>query len=584
MNSAMLSLLMNECVPFNKNVVNGTAKELLEAAPEFLSSIFSDSLKSLNGRVDLKYLGFRMLTPQEEFNRLLNNNDGRINYDLARSDLTLYEFRYSLNGEEFVNYNYLPFSDNGNLINISSTPYHIVPVLSDTVISPGAREVFVRILKDKNSFKSMARNIVIDGNIQHTELIYSYIVKVNKIVIDDNIGKPLPTVSLYLLGKYGFNTCLSKYCNINPDDVIITTDEISDEIKELYTVYESSKIRPKNLKAEGVYFGHNLKICISKAYPKDSMILNFISGVLYCFDILPGQVDDFNYVYNNKDHKKEIMFWRLLLGKIVYMNTFGAERIYNEINDFYDNLEGYMDTLTKKTLSNINIKVENYFDLLAIIMKNYNTLLINYKEYNSDIKNRYIDIYYYIFHDLIIGFNKVILNIIKRSKKTKILTLKEVKKIFSMEMSTRIIYKLVKSQGVNLAMMAADTSTDIIYLKLTCLLEDQSRANGVQRGTKSQFPESTKNIRGHDLVIGTLLFLNKTAPSPRLRINIYVIYDIYNGKIIIEDVIDTIAKYLDNMLQGKLVNQNVGIIADGEEFVTNGTEGEGTEEEIEEDE
>ena len=65
-----------------------------------------------------------------------------------------------------------------------------------------------------------------------------------------------------------------------------------------------------------------------------------------------------------------------------------------------------------------------------------------------------------------------------------------------------------------------------MYPKITSVLEDQSRGNGVRRGGKNQLPEATKTLKGDDLSFGTLLFLGKTAPSPRFKINVFVKYAI----------------------------------------------------------
>ena len=85
----------------------------------------------------------------------------------------------------------------------------------------------------------------------------------------------------------------------------------------------------------------------------------------------------------------------------------------------------------------------------------------------------------------------------------------------------------------------------------------QSRGNGVNRGNKTQFPESTKTIKGQDLIIGSLLFLTKTAPSPRFRTNIFMDYNIWTGKLQVPDHIARSASKLDTLLQGKIVNDKI---------------------------
>ena len=94
----------------------------------------------------------------------------------------------------------------------------------------------------------------------------------------------------------------------------------------------------------------------------------------------------------------------------------------------------------------------------------------------------------------------------------------------------------------------------------------QSQGNGVRVGRKSQFPESTRTLRGYDLWLGTLLFLSKNAPSPRFRMNVYMDYDIYSGKLLIPNDKKVTIDKLDRMLLGK--EQNNQQILDSENVVT----------------
>lgn len=90
----------------------------------------------------------------------------------------------------------------------------------------------------------------------------------------------------------------------------------------------------------------------------------------------------------------------------------------------------------------------------------------------------------------------------------------------------------------------------------------QSRGKGVRRGKESQFPEATKTLKGHDLILGTLLFLNKKAPSPRFRANVYMNYDIYSGRLIIPNDLNEIVTKLDEALRGTIENKNVQLLED----------------------
>lgn len=88
----------------------------------------------------------------------------------------------------------------------------------------------------------------------------------------------------------------------------------------------------------------------------------------------------------------------------------------------------------------------------------------------------------------------------------------------------------------------------------------QSRGDGPKRNKIAQFPESTKTLRGHDLLLGSLLFLNKSAPSPRFRVNLYLDYNIYTGRLNIPDHIDKVLVKLDSMLMGRETNTKIEVL------------------------
>ena len=410
----LLAEVMDDFTPrFNKVVSEGVAKEILKGMPAYLDEFFVDSIKSLSKNIDLTYLGYRRMTPKEEFEKSVLNKDSGVIYDLATNDVTMIELKFKFEGAPFSRYLYLPYADRGNLIKFGDTTYHIIPVLSDTVISPNHKEVFVRLLKAKISFKSIVKNFIVDGVRVHGQLVHNEMLRINPTQITDNIGKPLPATSLYLAGKFGVAATLQRFTDTK--DVIISNDNV-DQYRDDYHVYESTKQKPRGLKDFG-YTGHDTKILVKKGVSNKAFVDNFLYGIIYCLDILPVHAGDFVELANS-NVTEEIDYWRIILGRIGYKNSFSIDRIMVDVNAHYDLLDGYIDQLIKRKLSESGVKINDFFDLVALVLTNYNMWLMNSKEYNSDINNRYIDINYYLLYDIIIGFNKVILGLNRRQSKT----------------------------------------------------------------------------------------------------------------------------------------------------------------------
>ena len=469
MNDLLSKIIDETCPKFNKNVTEGTSKEIMRTIPAYLDEVFKSSIKSLSPNVPLRYVGYRKLQPEEEFNTLILNDNNKTVYDTTVSNIYAVEYIFDYNGEMIKKPLYLPFSDRGNIFTISSTKYSIVPVLSDTVISPSFKQIFVRLLKDKLTFKSQSRNFTVNEERVPGHVIYTNIVKTSTMSLKDNIGKPLTSVSLYLLGQYGMKETMKRYAKT--DKYIITDQDVSKYRKD-YNVYESTKIKPRSLKELG-YKGHDVKILIHKSVKISHFLENFIFGVIYTLDILPEHAEDMVSVVNGNALSDEILYWRIILGRVSYKNSFSVDRIVEDMSDHFNTLQGYLDNLIKSKLSDTGIKVDNFFDLLYVLIENFNTWILNSKEYNSDINNRYIDILYYILYDIIISFNKVILNINKRANKKNgsILSYKEVVKIIG-DIKTKTIFQLVKSSSPNLALQQVECTSDIMYPKITALLED----------------------------------------------------------------------------------------------------------------
>lgn len=552
MNSVLSGICQTKTPNFNKKITEGTAQTLLRSAPEYLNEIIQSSMRSVNPEIGLVYHGWRRVTPKEQFIEMYEGRETKAVFDTAISDLYMIELRFTYKGKPIHRHLLLPYCGKGNLLRISNTVYHIVPVLSDTVISPNYKEVFVRLLKDKLLFRRVDRNFIINGERSIGQIIYSSIYRIMGRDINDNLGNIEPPLSLYILGEYGFHGAMERYLGIK--DYIITLDDVS-AYRKTHHIYESTKLKPRQLK-EYNYKGHDLKILIPKTHERTALLDNFIFGLIYTFDVFPDKVTDFIDVLENHDLIDEQIMWRVLLGRIIFKDGYSISRIITDMNEHFNTLQSYLDNLIKRKLIEAGMKVDNFFDLLAVILDNYNTWLLNSKEYNSNLDNRYIDILYYILYEIILGINRTLLDISRKSLK-KVLSEPEVSRIFTSNLSIRKIFKVVKSSGVNLALLVADSSSDLMYPKITSTLEDQSRGRGVERGSATEFPESTRTLKAQDIQIGSILFLGKKAPSPRFKANPFMDYDTYTGKIYTPEHVTRWSAKLDDLLRGKVSDDSI---------------------------
>lgn len=471
MNRILEEIFATRVPQFNKNVTNGSVKEIIDRLPEYFNNIIESAVKTLNPGIPFKYLGYRIMTPYDEYNYIDQKTaNSKINYDIAENYIYMAEYMFEYNGEKFTKPLYMPYLEDGNIFKMSDTSYHIIPVLSDTVISPSSKFVFVRLLKDKLTFNSSTRNILLNRDTHMVNIIHTKIMKVDQMSgVTDNIGNPLLPISLYLVTKYGIKKTFLTYMGIK--DYIITEDVLPEEIYQNYNVFESVKIKPKNIKKMD-WIPHDVKICVHKKYNITPLIENFIAGLICALDTLPDTATNIVNSINSNNLKNEITMWKVLLGRIIYKDSFSLDRILPDMDNHMINLDGYIDDYINAKIKILDVNVKNFFDLISVMLDKFMEWLRTSKEYNSNIKNRYIDVVYYVIYDLIIGFNKILLDINKKFIKGEVMSSKELNKLWQTNLSYKKIYSMTKTSQPALCVSPVDNSLDIKYPKITSILED----------------------------------------------------------------------------------------------------------------
>lgn len=584
--------MMDECVPkFNPNVVDGSVDKLLLTLPDYLDSTFHSSIKSLHSNIDMQYLGYRYVSPEREFTKNFATSGNDKSYDLAHSDVYPVQFVFQYKGEEIVRELLLPYASRGNIMKMSGTNYVIAPVLSDTILSPDNDQLFVRLFKDKITFRSYTRNFIRNGQNKGGSIIWAEIMKNN--TKTGELGKPLLGISLYLFANYGFKGVVERYFKDDlrkvmsremVEDDIIFTDKDRQDLLETHNVYESTKTLPTKCKSlTTTYIGHDAKFYIKKDIPETTFITNCIYGVLNGLDTLPHYATELIEHIERGEVENEKFKWKMIIATIACKGKFTVNKKVEDITDHFYSLENYVDSYIIDKFKEINIYIENFFDLLYIILYKYNELILSAKEYNSDIRNRYMDVNYYVAYDIMIGFNKVILSINKRNQKIKkdnssgagisnqefyIKDIKksEIEKMFHNDLKDKTIFGIIKSSSPNFHIIQAESTNDSMTWKCTMVNEDQSRGKGVKRANNTRFPSSMQIARSYDTVLGSIFYLPKGTPSGRLRTNVFLDYNLNTGRINIDPEEEEMLEYVDMKLKGKTDDQNIIASSLGEDY------------------
>lgn len=439
----VLRAVMEAFTPKVSKEIDGIIEDEISGLPDFLDNIFRNSIKLLLPGIQLEYIGWERMTPKEEIKFVSST---RYVHDIADSNLYMVKFLFRFNKTEIIEKPlYLLYGERGNITKLSGTKYVMSHIISDRSISPSANGIFLKLMISKLNFAGTLKSVLRNGEKFPITLIHA---KILLLTIEDKLGKPITPVYLYLLCNYG----LSHFDN----ELIIFDDKrtIDMDVYNVYTtVYGVQGGKPRGHMDSG-YVPHKISIAIKKE--KDN--LNLIGCLLYCLDMLPDLGKDLIKRYGKVTEEKE--FFTIALARLLYKESYSMYRMLEDTKQHLYSLDGYLDILTRKNLTFLDIHVSDFFQLLQVITDKYHDLVINFKDYHNNLGNKYMDILSYISYDIYYTFNKCMLRINRRGPN---ITSKEVNKNLS-ELSPKKLFSLIKSSGQNLSLSVCD-------LKILCKIK-----------------------------------------------------------------------------------------------------------------
>jgi hypothetical protein len=522
----------------NPEVMNGLACYYMQYADQYVDKVFRSASASFPK--GLEYVGYERCTPYEEFNETTRVRNNKRIFDLAKSDLYMNKYKFVFNGvplpDRFIS---LPFVNEAGIFSLGGPMYHITPVLSDKVISPGYESIFVRLLRDKIIFKRCYHSLIVDGIRETTHVIWSQIYRKPK---DSNKKVPATTKALtsiahYLFAKYGFTETFKKYCGFLPvvgQEDINTNTYNSNE----WVICESSQVKPKSFIGE-FYQPTNLRLAI----PKDrwnNLTKALVVGFFYIVDHFPTRFQP-TYLDN-------ISLWMILLGHIVFSGNYGDNKLYTSIHEHFESLDDYVDTIIIQKLGETGYHVKDFYDLLTVIMDNFNNLVVQTEGSNLSMYNKSLEVLYYVLYDITSGIFKVNFKLTKLVSKRP-LTLKDVVETFNKNMRTGAVFGLTSGKIIT---ESVSYSGDHKYFKITSKVTEQENLPGASRGKARRTVVGVDNYLDISMVeAGSVLFLSKNNPTPTTKINPFVNIELSTGTILPNPKFDELRRITHNKLKGK---------------------------------
>lgn len=536
MNRLFKQLVESKTPQATPAVMEGLAVTYLPQGERYIDTVFRSASKSFPQ--GLEYIGYERCTPAEEFNEITRLKNNKRTFDLAKSNLYLVKYFFRFQGKDLApKYLYLPYVTEAGIMYLGGSCYHLSPILMDKVISPGMNSIFVRLLRDKVNFERCYHSMVVNGIRETVQVVWSRIYrKSQEIRKMPTTTKANTSVVHYLLAKYGFHGMFQRFAGFVP---VLGTEEITENThpKDKWVLCESTQVKPKTCLGE-FYEPSKLRVAIPIEHWNE-FTQSLVAGFFYTVDHFPSRIKP-QYVDNTQ-------LWMILLGHIIFSGVFGEGKLYDGILEHFNSLDEYVDDIVIKKLEEVGYRIDDFYDLLALIVRHFNDWIVNASESMISLYGKSLDVLYYAMFDLTSAIFRTNFRLNKLATK-KQLTDKEIVETMNKHLKMGVIYGLTRN---NIAVSSVSYSGDNKYPKITSVIAQQQSTSGATRGRRTRtVVDATKRIHTSMVEAGSLLFLSKSNPTPAVRANMYLNMDLRTGTIIPKEKFAKQREQTELMLKG----------------------------------
>lgn len=522
-------LIDQEFPKINREVCEGLATVVIPRAEEYIDQVFRAAAKSFPE--GLEYTGYVRCTPHEEYEEITRVKNNKRFYDLAKSNIYMVKYFFRYDGVDLPpRYIYLPFVNEAGILYIGGSMFHVSPVITDVVISPTHHTVFIRLIRDRIVFERQYHSMVINGvkETEHVSWAMIHRMKKSGRKIQDTTKAKTCAVH-YLLAKYGLRKSLEKFFQVT--EVIVGREEINEKHypKDDWVICESTQLKPATF-IYPVYNPTAIKVAIPKEQWNQDVKI-FMLGFFYVVDHFPTRIHP-SYVDRTET-------WMILLGHIISSGHYGDGKLYDLICDHLESVDHYVDPIVAEKLAHIGYQVNDFYELLALIIKHFNEWVANYAEINVSLYGKTMEILYYVLFNVTSAIFNLNFKLNKLASKKKLMT----KDGQVQRMTARDVIELMgnylkhgeifRVRRDNVAVNSVSYSGDNKYPKITSVCGLQQSTPGARRQShKNTVIDETKRLHVSQLDAGSVLFLSKTNPTPTSHANLFIRIDLGNGEIL----------------------------------------------------
>lgn len=361
---------MNANTPnFNPVVANGYAMYELKRVRQYVHQLFVSASNTFPE--DLVYLGLESVTPLEEYNARVKRKAKT--FDISKSTVRAVRCKFSYKGKPFNDhYLLLPYLEEGSMLTIAGSAFHVSPVMVDIGYSVGDKSIYLNMNRSKATFNQIDHTTVIDGQSKSNMVVATTLYRgrnSNKLPKAQlRATHAMETTPLhYLLANGGTVSGFFKE-QFGIDLEIGFRDTITEETHDPseWVLVKSTQVRPRQLRVND-YVGSNVVVAVSRDIednPYKQVIYSCIASMFYVIDFYPKR-----FVPQNNINSWEI--WYHTLALTIKPDTRQEQACLSKLDEHFRSLATMVDVQVQRTLEDCGVHAKDVFDIFLDIIKTY---------------------------------------------------------------------------------------------------------------------------------------------------------------------------------------------------------------------
>lgn len=539
MDKQLFELVSQSLPAFNDAIVDGLAVHQLKFVEAYVDRIMRTA--EVDFPPELKYLGFKRCTPQEEFTEITRRLSSQSTFELAPSDLFMVKYFFSFKGEELEpQCIYLPFVMPGGLIRIRGSLFNISPVLADKAISVGTDSIFIPLNRDKLTFERQTQHFYRDGERETVYVIYSLIYHQSaaiKKAANRAFVKGDTTLGHYLFAKYGVTRTFAEFANTTIHVGLEDTINAIDYPKEEWVICSSIQIKPRKVR-EKFYTPSNIRLAIPRAN-YNLTTASLIGSFFYIVDLFPNRV--------HPEYIDEQRLWMVLMGHLLFGNEVGEGKLYEDIAAHLKSMDGHLDIESKKNLQEDGVYCEDLYGLMMHIIETFSHRVTQSSFQVASLYDKRLMVLRYVLYNLIKAINNFMFKVTS-SKKTPLLKA-DILKLMRFTLKHDLVMGINRKHG---EVSSASSPGDNKYFKITSQVVLQTDSSGGRGNPVTASNDPGKLLSASIAEVGSFSTMSKSEPTGRNKINPFVKVNLSDGLILRNPETKLLLDSVQNQLQKKI--------------------------------